>query len=97
MKVCAKACLLGTIAFISLATVSIVIAYVVMTKQGTFASEHHEPLSGMYHNPEAEAMLTRMDNIAAEFDNSRVHDLDDHEQRNFLKRNGLILQASTTA
>ena len=92
MKTWLKACLLGTIAFISLFTLALIIAYAVMTKQGQFASEHHEPLAGMYHNPEAEGMINHMDNIAAEFNVSRVHNLDNHDDRKFLETNGLILK-----
>ena len=96
MKVWIKACLLTSIAFITLFTISIIIAYAVLTKEGQFASEHHAPLAGMYHNPEAEGMLTHMDNIAAEFNPNTVHDLDNHSERQFLETNGLILRPRTT-
>ena len=79
MKSFMKACLIGTIAFISLSIVTIIIGYTIMTKQGQFASEHHEPVAGIYHNPEAEGMINRMDKIKTSFDNTRLHDLDDHE------------------
>ena len=51
----------------------------------------------MYHNPDAEGMINRMDNIKKNFDNSRLHDLDDHEQRKFLETNGLIVNAGQSA
>ena len=46
----------------------------------------------MYHNPEAEGMIKHMDNVKAEFNISRVHNLDDHDDRKFLETNGLILK-----
>ena len=97
MKTCVKACLLTSIAFITLVTITMIVGYTIITKEGQFASEHHEPLGGMYHNPEAEGMIERMDHIAAEFDNTRVHDLDNHDDRNFLSKNGLIVEAGKVA
>ena len=97
MKTCMKACLIGTIAFISLSIVTLIIGYSIMKQQGQFASEHHEPLMGKYHNPDAEGMINRMNNIKKNFDNSRLHDLDDHEQRKFLETNGLIVTAGQSA
>merc|ERR1712060_293891 len=85
MKTWIKACLIVTITFVTLITISIIIGYTIMTKQGQFKSEHHEPISGMYHNPEAEHMINKADDIASEFDNSKVHNLDDMKQKKFLK------------
>ena len=64
MKTWVKACLLSTIAFLTLFIISLIIAYSAITKEGQFVSgEHHDPLNGQYHNPEAEKMLTHMDRI----------------------------------
>ena len=97
MKTWVKACFLGTIVFITLFTVSLIIGFFIMTKSGQFVSGHHQPVNGQYHNPDAEKMINRMEKIRDEFDVNIVHDLDNHDDRLFLRNNGLMVKAGQTA
>ena len=97
MKTWIKACFLGTIVFITLFTVSLIIGFFIMTHSGTFESGTHQPVKGQYHNPNAEKMINRMDKIRDEFNVDIVHDLDNHDDRLFLHKNGLVVKPGQTA